>query len=469
MALLGISLIGALAARMMVYTGPLVNETALSYAKSYTLDLNQYDIDALTMQATISTATISAVSFTDGRPSTATVTIQGSAGNSALSAQYAGVNITISSNNPSIVPDSGVQLTLNGYSFSGFNFYDLNYASMSAYNLATLINLNSIFTATATGASFNIVYASASTKGSFANSWLVTTTTGAALTLNGNTSLSSTTFLGGQDSAKFVIGSCVYVAETNFSVGASSVATAKNITDMMATSTACTYGVVVATYNANTGVITATTSALGSATNLDLFTSTPTALSINGSTVYSTATMLNGADSAVLMGLSAITAPSHKFTTGLKVLYSSATGSTSPGSLINGTTYFAIPYDSNTIRLATTSAYAQGGIYYVPITTQSAAGRGTFTLTPLAYNTATSTASVQWMVSNDGVNFSSYTPTMNGILNGPMNYTVTTSSSAFWDFGELNYRYLKAVVNAPGNGGINIVITGNGKSNVIKR
>ena len=85
MALLGISLIGALAARMMVYTGPLVNETALSYAKSYTLDLNQYDIDALTMQATISTATISAVSFTDGRPSTATVTIQGSAGNSALS------------------------------------------------------------------------------------------------------------------------------------------------------------------------------------------------------------------------------------------------------------------------------------------------------------------------------------------------------------------------------------------------
>ena len=449
------SLIGIALARNIVYKGPLVSDTGLAYSNSYAVDLNSYGVDELSVQVVMSTASFSNISFTDGKPSTATITISPT-GFASLSAQYAGAVIKISSNNPSAIPAGGVQVTLNGYVFGGYNFYDATYSSMSALNLKNLINATGVFIATS---SSNLVYASSTIKGTFANSWVITTSTPAALNINGSTTLSSSLFYGGLDNARVTIGTCVYEAGNQFTVGVSSQLTAKSLSDAIAGVGSCLSGIVTSTWTGN--IVAATATTVGTLTNYALFTSTPILLNLNGSTSNSSDNMKNGTDSAVLTSVSGIYAPNHKLTTGLKAVFIRSAGS-GPGMLVTGTTYYVIPYDSNTVRLAASSANAVSGTN-VSIATQTTLGGGTFALNPLSYLTTTSTPSVHWMVSNDGVNYSSYT-THRGISVPTFNYTVTVTSSSFFDFGDVNFRFLKAIVNSPQNGAVNVVITANGDS-----
>lgn len=464
--LIGVSLIGI--AGVVTYSEKIINETALSYNKTFTVDLggSGSNVDTLTMQAVWAPTVTSTGTFIDGRPSTATFAISNNYAN--LSAAYSGVSVKISSNNPSIIPASGIQLSLNGYNFSGPNFYDLNFASMSATNLKALIDATGAFTTSIAGSGSDIVYASSTIKGTFANSWTATTSSAAALTINGDTANNNLTFIGGLDAAKLTISTCSFVADTNFTVATSSSVTAKNLSDAIVASGSCLAGVVTSTWNGN-GIVYATATTVGTSTAYSLYSSTPLIVSLNGSSTNSTDLMKNGADSAVLTSLDALYIPNHKFTTSMRVcLSTTVAGSVCPGTLAFGATYFAIPYDSNTVRLATTSAYAVAGTPYMGISSQTALGRGSFTLTPTPY---AGTPTLNWLVSNDGVYFSTYTTMAtgnylnNGNILNPVSYGITTTTTTIFDFGNFNYRYIRAFVVAPTGGGLNLQVTANGKSN----
>jgi hypothetical protein len=163
--------------------------------------------------------------------------------------------------------------------------------------------------------------------------------------------------------------------------------------------------------------------------------------------------MTGGAASNVVTASSKLNVTAHGLTTGLPVLYTAPAG-TSPGALVANTTYYAIRVDANNFYLASSQANAVAGTK-VSISTQTARGGGSFVLTPLAI---AGTPSFKWEYSNDNANWSNVSVS-----------SVTMSSLApattTWDFGTVNYRYLRLNVVAPTAGGISIVITGIGKSN----
>lgn len=188
---------------------------------------------------------------------------------------------------------------------------------------------------------------------------------------------------------------------------------------------------------------------------------TATAVGLNAYKLYayppasltrSKSTFTGGSASAIGTASSKINATAHGLTTALPVLYTKTAG-TSPGQLSAGTTYYAIPIDANSFKLSDTSTGAVAGSPVISIATQTAAGGGSFTLTPTPI---AGSYSFKWQESNDGTNFSDVAVS---------SVTYAASGNTIWDFGTVNFKWLRLKALTGTGGGLNLQVIGIGKQN----
>jgi hypothetical protein len=539
--LAGLLLAGGIAYSDWVYHQNLVNESALAYNKTYTLNLNTVPnavgISRVSAQTVYVEGTPSTASFTDGTKSTGSFTVSSVSGLvavkasdhitvaatsvilaasatdqitvvstsgltnatikfnnnvlrngtdwfststtsgtaasllSALSryhiiglsradsviyatATLAGVggnSFTLVSSTPTAISVAGAtfsggraakltntSLTVNGYVLKqGRDWFVADTSSGTATSLAAAVNHMTGISASATG---SVVYATATVAGTAANAYTVVSSAPSYLTVSG------ATFSGGVDNAYVSINGTRLTQGTDWNKQSTASATAKAISDAIVANSTLNQ-IVVSTWNVS-GVVSTTSTAMGTTTNYALASSMPSSISV------SHPTMIGGTNSSYVINSPLITIPGHSLTTGLAVLYSSA-GATTVAPLSNQTTYYAIALDSNDIELATTSTGAVAGLY-ITLTSSTTNGGHTFTLAPLAYS---GTASFKWVGSNDGVNYDDI-----NISSVTYSSPSSTAISQTWDFGTINYQYIGLQVVAPSTGGLNLVVTVNGKN-----
>lgn len=234
------------------------------------------------------------------------------------------------------------------------------------------------------------------------------------------------------------------LSSSHYTIGASTAATATSIaaainahTDLN-TIIVATAPASCATFPLRCGIVTATTTA-PSGTQYSVTTSswpvlTPSAPYFTG-----------GIDSNVASDTDIIT-KTNSYEIGQGVSLSTTTNVALSG-LTWGTTYFIIPAVKGTsFKLATTAANAVSGTA-IDISTSSAGG-GAFVLTP---SSTTTGASFILQVSNNGTNW----------ITAPSTSTVTIGdasgvTSAIYDAGAFNYKFIRLNYTAPTRGGITL-------------
>ena len=145
----------------------------------------------------------------------------------------------------------------------------------------------------------------------------------------------------------------------------------------------------------------------------------------------------------------------QSYTAGYSVLFASQ--SFSFVGLWNNTTYYVVPLTSTLIELATTQAQALSG-QYVTISAGAMNPKGTFTLTPVDVQPG-SPFGIIWQASNDNTNWYAMSVTSITIS------TTTAKTNYLWDFGFVNFQYIRANVITGVYGSIDLVIKGIGKHN----
>lgn len=433
-----VALSGLAHAARVVYSRSLVNESALAYNNTYTLDMGASllpwsNIDTLSMQAVYSSATVAAVNFIDGTKSTGTITInifQGVIGAQATN--------TLTVANTTYINANPVYFTLNGYQLVKGDLWSATSSSATtAANICSAINnygaTNTTFSASTTSA--GVCTITTISSGTFSNTYTLTSSSQAALSAGG------ATFSGGQNHGFLVINGTTLVEGTDFTAVTSSHVTAGNIKNAI-NANATLSAIVVAATSTTLGVVSATSTNVGSSTNYGWFSNNNSTITMSNHGLY------GGTDSDVASNV--FTKASHGLTTALPVLFTTTSG-TPPQNLVAGTTYYAIKVTANTFKLATSAANAIAG---TAITISTVTGSGTFALTPLGI---TGTPSFKWQGSNDNTNW-------NDVSVSSVTMSSLAAASTTWDFGSINYRYIRLNVLAPTTGGISLVVTGIGKS-----
>jgi hypothetical protein len=425
-------------AARVIYNQTLVNETALAYNNTYALDLGSSplawsNIDSLSMQAAYSSATISAVTFTDGTPSTATITISSY---SALSAAKGSNTLTV----VSTTVLSGSQFVLNGRPFNEGDLWSKKASTtLTAVNITNAINadseVDSIFSATNTA---NVVTITCRSSSTACNNYTLTSSTPAALTAG------AAKFKGGKNEGVLIIAGQALTNNTDFIAATSNAVTAKAISDAIQANSILA-SEIKSTWTA-AGVVTATSAVVGAGIRYNMWSSSYTAMAPFAPQFY------GGTASNIVTASSKLNIAAHGFTTGLPVLYAKTAG-TDPGALVSGTTYYVIKVDANNLKLASSQANAILGTA-VSIATQTAQGRGSFSLTPLAI---AGTPAFKWQYSNDNSNWVDMSVSS-------VTMTSLAPATTVWDFGSITYRYIRLNVTAPTAGGISLVVTGVGRS-----
>lgn len=401
-------------------------------------------LNRMSVQVVYSSTTASAVSFTDGRKSTATITVGSNF--ALLQDATAYFTVKIASNSSGAL--SGAILTVNGYQLrEGVHWSRQSTATGTATNLAAAIDLYTSFVSTNVlgASSTDTVRSSATVYGTAANSYTVTTSTPTALTINSSTSSASATFIGGRNQGFIGINGTLLYAGKDWAVGASTAATATNIAAAINANTTLSQ-IVVATAPLACSVgscgVVKSTSITNGVNAYSLTTSTYGTLTPSGDSFGngSAATMDSTTDKITV---------SNVFTLGLPVW----AGASVPTGLTAGTTYFAIPVVQGTsFKLSDTSTGAIAGVV-VDIST-TAAGNGTYTLTP---STTTTGSSFLLQQSNDGSNWVTVPSTGTVTIGEP-----SGTASLIYDAGSFNFKYLRFNFTKPTRGAIatDIVIHG---------
>lgn len=275
-------------ATTIAYDQNLVNGVVVT-TKTYTIDMSVSPVDLLTAQAVMSSATPSAVTFTDGRVSTgsftltSTATLKGGSAtntltvntNSALSPAAGTDTITVSSNGVSALSGAVITLTAEGNTLifdQGFQWQVGASSAATAASIAAAINGQRYWTATS---SFGVVTITCANAGTRCNTYTVADTTPTALTIG------SVNLTGGQDPATFTINSQLYLEGVDWLAGVTSSNTAANIA--AAINSLDTQGVTASTTSST--VVTLVVTAVGSAGNsFTLASSTNSALTRGGAT-----------------------------------------------------------------------------------------------------------------------------------------------------------------------------------------
>ena len=264
----------------------------------------------------------------------------------------------------------------------------------------------------------------------------------------GSTTYSTATFSDGKEGAgkltflsttalsgvQVQIGRYVFVAGTDYNIGATPTATAANFVSSIPAT-----GLFPNTTFSATGAVVYATATLNGVLHDHMITS-------GNSAKISVSPMTGAIDPAFALNSPIINIPSHGFTLGLPVLYTA--NSATIGGLTSGVTYYAIPVDVNNIELATTSARAVAGQFLVVTSTTNSATAHSPTLAPVAIS---GSPAFTWSVSNDGTNYAVYSSS------GGVAFSVSgAAATGIVDFGSLDYRYLKMSVTGPTNGGIKL-------------
>lgn len=446
-------------ANQVTYVGPLVNESALAYNKTYVLDLNNTKVDMLSAQAVYSSATVASQTFTDGQVSTSAVTV---VTNSALASAAATNSLTVlstSSLSAATISIAGVTLT------NGVQWYTQASSAATATSIKTAINTYVPQLVANVTTPTNVVNISAISSGTWGNGMTLSTSV-SSITAGG------ASFSGGRDGATFALNNVSLIASRDFTVGASSAATANSLAGAINASTSLSAIVtstapLVCGLTNPCGVVKITSLAVGTVSNYALFVSSYPALTIAGPVTIdslgrATGAMTGGANASWTINSPSITIannpfwprnPSQTAMVGLPVLYS--TGTLAIGALTNQTTYYVIPVDANTIKLASSSSNAQAGTAITLTSSATPTTAHTYTLAPL---TITGTPSFKWQGSNDSSNW-------NDVAVSSVTFASPyTAAASLWDFGTVNYRYIRVNAIAPTTGGMALTVTVNGKA-----
>jgi len=327
---------------------------------------------------------------------------------------------------------------------------DTNYSSNTCVSIQNAIN-NSNFGFTASTASdYVTTNIKCSSVGTYCNTYTLVSSSPTVL------AVSSATFLGGQNAAFIVIGTFTITQGTTqgpgvWAVGSSVNATALNISSAIANTTGLS-SIVVSSVPGNSGVIYATSTAVGTGTVFYLWTSTP-ALTVGAAQFF------GGVNTAEFISSSTFYIPSHGLASGAEVYWSTGSGvGITP--LVYGTTYYAIALDANDVQLALTSTGAIAGSY-ITLTSSSTTGPHNFTLNPLP---VTGAINFSWQQSDDGVNWSTMTVTAANVTVAATNVATPWSpGTSFWDFGTINTHYLRLWIAGPLTGQEKVSVYGYGK------
>lgn len=398
--------------------------TGLAADSSWILDTQQLGINSLSAQASYSSSTIASQTFTDGASAAGSITISSLTGLSAASATdtivvttttgLTGASISV----PGLVVTQGVDWTIGAST------------TATAASIAAALNRSAYVTATS---SYGTITLTAVSAGAWGNT-ITVQSNNTAITVG------SASMTGGYDNATVTVNGVPLKVGKDWTLGSTTTTAA---TSLAAAISAVTRLSSYLTITPSSNMVSLAAQATGSKYNFSL-ASTSSNIALSG------ATMTGGADMAYSVGSGSITIPSHGFTTGLALLYTQAAGKPiSP--LVDQTTYYAIPVSANTIELATNTANAVAGTY-ITITSSNTPSH-TYTLAPLAIS---GSGGLKWQVSNDGV---TYTDMSASSVTFSTPYTAATQT---WDFGDVDYRYIKLAETAPTTGGINIAVTVNG-------
>jgi hypothetical protein len=416
------------------YFSTLVDNPALASDSIPVLDTYGQGIQKLSAQAVASSAALSGVSFTDGRKSTQSITVNSIVG---LTALVSSNTITITSNTAT----SREWISLNGTVFAEPQDWDTDPlvagSSGTAQSIVNAINgsaSSASFVATRSG---NTVTIFTRSSGTYLNTYTLESSTTALRVANA-------TFINGRDPAQIRINDTVLYAGVHWSVGASAALTAQSI------SNAVTSYVPAVTSTHSLTVVYATSTAINE-NDFTIGTSTQAAL-----TIYSPSSTSNGSAQGNFGGGrdtdisgSAIT-KANSFSTGFPVFYNTSGGSV--GGLTNGATYYVSAPTAAQFKLASTRVIASTGGY---ITTGFSVSTGTVsgTVTPTVYGNG-APASFKFQRSNDGSNW------LNISISS---MTVNTSTSTGFDFGDANFRYYRAYFTPSDFGATNLKINLSGK------
>jgi hypothetical protein len=402
-----------------------VNRSAQAINFTQSIDASPWD--RLSAQAVYSDGTPSSHSVTSGAYSTGTITI-GSNPSGLIGAQ---ASLTV--NVKSITSITGESVTLNGIKFiAGTNFTVGATSITTAANLTAVIDAHPDFVATVAGTTVTVKYAVYGTSG---NGLPASTSTAV------NFSLSATTFSGGINRNTVTIDQTTLTEGADFAANASSQTTAINLSS--AINANATLAAEVSASTTSLGVVTIKSKVIG-ITSYSIQTSSTPGFVISG-------LFPGGAVGEVSPTSDTITkATAHGFTTGLKVLLSTAGTNVAPTGLFGGTTYYAIKLNEYQYKLATSSTNAVAGTA-VDIT--DITNGATMDAKPLALVTAAANG-FYWDFSNDNVNFSTYTTAGTSVSS----VTYSAAGNSVWDFGAFNYRYLRANFTGPTSGAIRLTI-----------
>jgi hypothetical protein len=289
----------------------------------------------------------------------------------------------------------------------------------------------------------SVVYATATAASAAGNTYTLTASTT-------NLTVSSSSFLGGQDTATFTINGKVFTAGVSYSTGTTTT-DATNLATAI-TNSSTTIGVVASGAGA---LLVATSTVNGASTNYAMSTNQTGLLTLSG------AKMTGGTTSATTVSTSTINIPSHGFTRGLEVVYSTGSGVTM-NPLVNGTTYFVIVVDANDVQLALASTSAVAGTSIVITSSSSQTTAHNLTLTPEPF--VQGTASGKFQVSNDGINWNDFLTTAQNVTVSSNTFVaVNPSSSAVQDWGPIDYGWLQYTTIAPTQGGVKLKVILNAK------
>lgn len=418
-----------------VFTGNLVNETALAYDKSYVLDLFKHSIHSVSAAATFSTATVATDTFQDGQQSKGHVTV----------ANFANLNAAKAVNHLTILNNNGLRgaiISLPGYWFQeGLDWRRQATATATAASIATALSKVAGLGVHAAG---TVIYATAPANGSYYNSLSLKSSTPTAL------SVFSSHFVGGLDNAVLKINGTQLRAGLDYTAATSNAATATSIRDAINNNASLKKYI---TASANAGVVYATSNYNGANTNFALFTSTQASLALSGSPTTipgqpgaANSVMAGGITSAYAINSPKISITNHGLTRALAVLY---TQGALIGGLTDQTTYYAIPVDVNTVELASSKNNAVAGTFITFTSSTTQLSQHTASLAPLPF---TDVAGFKWQLSNDNSNWDDLTVASITV------HSTDLPGTFAWDFGPITLRYLRANVTAPTTGGLQVKI-----------
>lgn len=416
-------------------SGVVLSSSGVTYDHVFPINLVAAGVTDVSVTTTYSSGTYANASFSTGQTSTGTISILSTALSSTASATDSIVVVSTSGQNYDSISLSNPVLPGAVNIRAGFDWnYGINTTSAAISIADALNNYSSQLGGVQFVAAGNVVYATAPV-GALYNGIVAEASDTTTITV------SSPTFLGGQDALLVSVNGKTFKAGKDFQVGASTNAEASNLA--AAINAAAGSWVSVSTKTAQGSNVLSFTS-VGAGKSFLLASSNSSAAAASGNMYGAIAPSwsLNGNE---------ITIPSHGLVTGLKVLYP-VTANPAISGLTGGTTYYVGVVDANTIGLSTTSALAQSGDYVTLASSSTLSTADSYSLDPLAWSAGS--AGFDWEVSNDGSNWSPLAVS---------SVTYSSSGVQVLGLGALYFKYLGLNVTAPTSGALTFSVVAQGQ------